>query len=88
MNQQIKHIKSLSTNLQSCLNSINFRLRKKFCFLKSLKNIACFGRFWISMMQLVKHSMFEKFLVTDSHFDGVIWIAVFFEPAIYQWDLH
>ena len=59
VNQQIQHVITLTTNLQTGFNPIDLCALKKLCRFERFKQITFLHRFRWSMMQCIQHKVFQ-----------------------------
>merc|ERR1719494_5821 len=68
MNQQVQHVVTLTTHLQTCLHPIDASGLKEFGGFKRPEQVAFLHGFWWTMVECIEHKVFQKFLIRYSDF--------------------
>ena len=80
VDQKVKHVVALPTDVETCLNPVEFSQLEELGGLKSFEQISFVLRLWFFVMQRIQNPTLKKLLITHSNFDGVSLRAVFFKP--------
>ena len=87
VDQKVKHVVALPTDVETCLNPVEFSQLEELGGLKSFEQISFVLRLWFFVMQRIQNPTLKKLLITHSNFDGVSLRAVFFKPIWHQGDV-
>ena len=88
MNQEIEHVVTLPTHLQTDFDPVELGALEEFRLLQRDEQVSALHRLRRALMQLVQHETFQQLLIRHANLDRVARRAVLVKPVVHQGHVH